>query len=215
MRSMRSGLVILLVLLSAPAYGADYYVSVKGKDSNPGTLRKPFATLERARDAARGSRAGGPVTVWLRGGTYVMSRGFRLTAEDSGTVYQAYQNETARLLGGKAIHGFKKVTDRAILTRLAPAARGKVVAVNLKAQGITNFGELTARASHGPGHTAALELFFDGKPMQLARWPNSGWVKIAGVQKDHEDRFQYEGDRPAHWGSAEDVLGARLLGRGL
>jgi hypothetical protein len=202
---MRLALVILLVLFSAPVYGADYYVSVKGKDSNPGTLRKPFATLERARDAARGSRAGGPVTVWIRGGTYVMSRSFRLTAEDSGTVYQAYQNETVRLLGGKAIHGFKKVTDRAILARLAPAARAKVVVADLKAQGITNFGELTARASQQPGHPAALELFFDGKPMQLARWPNSGWVKIVRVQKDQGDRFQYEGDRPAHWAAAEDV----------
>ena len=201
----RIALFLLLVLFSVPGYGADYYVSVKGKDSNPGTLRKPFATLDRARDAARGSRAGGPVTVWIRGGTYVMGRGFRLTAEDSGTVYQAYQNETARLLGGKALHGFKKVHDHAILTRLAPAARGKVVGVNLRAQGITNFGELTARGFSRPVHTAALELFFDGKPMQLARWPNSGWAKIAGAQKDQEDRFQYEGDRPAHWAASEDV----------
>ncbi len=193
------------MVLSVSACGADYYVSVKGKDSNPGTERKPFATLERARDAARASRSGGPVTVWIRGGTYVLSHGFLLTTEDSDTVYQTYPNETVRLLGGKAVRGFKKVTDHTILMRLAPAARGQVFVTDLREQGITNFGELTPRGSEQPLHTAALELFFDGKPMQLARWPNREWARIAGVKKDQKDRFQYEGERPAQWRSAEDA----------
>ena len=50
--------------------------------------------------------------MWIRGGTYLVSRTFRLTAEDSGAVYQAYRNETVRLIGGRPIRGFRRVTDR-------------------------------------------------------------------------------------------------------
>jgi len=197
--------LILLMLSWAPAYGADFYVSASGNDRNPGTLHKPFATLERARDSARASKAGGPVTVWIRGGTYFLPRTFRLTAEDSGTVYQAYRNETVRLSGGRAIRGFRRVTDSAVLHRLDPAARRKVVALDLRTQGITNFGELTPRGFSRPTHVAGLELFFQGKPMQLARWPNGDWARTAGATKGAEDRFQYEGDRPARWAALDDV----------
>ena len=64
-----------------------------------------------------------------------------------------------------------------MLRRLDAAARGKVVALDLRAQGITNFGELTARGFGRAMRPAALEFFFQGKPMQLARWPNGDWAK--------------------------------------
>jgi parallel beta-helix repeat protein len=41
--------------------------------------------------------------------------------------------------------------------------------------------------------------------MQLARWPNRDWAKTAGVMEGKEDRFQYEGDRPARWAALDDV----------
>ena len=197
--------LIFLMLSWAPAYGADFYVSARGNDRNPGTLRKPFATLEHARESARASKASGPVTVWIRGGTYLVSRTFGLTAEDSGTAYQAYRNETVRLIGGRPIRGFRRVTDPGVLRRVDPAARRKVVALDLRAQGITNFGDLTARGFERDVRPAALELFFQGKPMQLARWPNRDWAKTAGVMEGKEDRFQYEGDRPARWAALDDV----------
>ena len=80
-----------------------------------------------------------------------------------------------------------------------------MVALDLKTQGITNFGELTPRGFGRPTHVAGLELFFEGKPMQLARWPNGDWAKTAGAVKGQEDRFQYEGDRPARWAALDDV----------
>jgi hypothetical protein len=204
MRLVRLALIFLLFSWT-PAWGADFYVSSKGNDRNAGTLAKPFATLERARAAARAAKGNGPVTVWLLAGTYILEHTFRLTAEDSGTIYQAYRNAPVRLLGGRPIRGFRRVTDSAVLQKLDPAARGKVVALDLKAQGITNFGELTARGFSRPTHVAGLELFFQDKPMQLARWPNRDWAKTADVTKGKEDRFQYEGDRPARWAGLNDV----------
>ena len=60
-----------------------------------------------------------------------------------------------------------------------------------------------------------LELFFQGRPMRIARWPNEGFVKIADivVEDGHEihghkgsktGKFKYDGDRPKQWVKEKD-----------
>ena len=48
MTKTKSGLILTIVFFCSSALlaGADLYVSPKGSDNNPGTQRKPFATLE-------------------------------------------------------------------------------------------------------------------------------------------------------------------------
>ena len=138
----------------------DIYVSGQGKDQwsgsvpSPDTIRNdgPFNTLERARDMVRtlkkeGNLPKSGVTVWLRGGHYYRENTFELTAEDSGTldhpiIYRAYNNEKVHLLGGQEIEGFTEVTDPDVLGRLNESCRNKVMQVDLKAQGITDFVSL-------------------------------------------------------------------------
>jgi len=60
-----------------------------------------------------------------------------------------------------------------------------------------------------------LELFFQDQPMTVARWPNTGFVKIVDVvEQNYESRgrkgsktpkFYYDGDRPARWAGEKDV----------
>ncbi len=50
--------------------GGDFYVATNGNDSNVGTMDKPFATLQRAIEAA-----GPGDLVYVRGGTYQISKG--------------------------------------------------------------------------------------------------------------------------------------------
>ena len=106
-------LLVSLGLL-ASAHALERYVSPQGDDRNPGTLAAPWRTPEGARDAVRAWRqaqpagAREPMTVWLRGGTYPLSRTFELTQQDGGTAearvtYAAYQHETVRLSGGREI----------------------------------------------------------------------------------------------------------------
>ena len=53
--------------------------------------------------------------------------------------------------------------------------------VDLKALGITDFGQMRSRGFGRPLTPAHCELFFGGRPMTLARWPNEGeWEHIAG-----------------------------------
>jgi hypothetical protein len=78
-----------------------YYVSPTGDDTNPGSLEKPFATLQRAQQAAHQKHG----TVFLRGGTYYLPSPLVFTAEDSGTpdtpeIIQDYQNEKPVISGG-------------------------------------------------------------------------------------------------------------------
>ena len=165
-----------------------FFVAPKGDDANPGTEQRPFRTLERARDAVRAMKDKGPlpkggVAVMLKGGVYRRETdSFALVAEDSGTrdapvIYQAVAGEKPILRGGRAIRGFAPLTDPVGKQRIPAAAQPHVLQADLKAAGVTDFGSLRHRGKaigmkHDPDVPAHLELFFGGKPMSLARWPN-------------------------------------------
>jgi len=66
---VRVGLAPLLLLAAGgPAAAAEVYVAPAGSDDNPGTLERPFATVQRAQAAV-----GPGDTVFVRGGTYRMT----------------------------------------------------------------------------------------------------------------------------------------------
>ena len=198
-RLIRAVILLGVFWLALPAAldGADFYVSPKGSDHNPGSRKKPFATLECARDAARSAKRESAVTIWLEGGTYVRTSTFALTSEDGGkaaapVVYRAIPGETARIFGGKVLRGFRKW-------------RGSILQVNLSREGVTDFGAMSARG-FSRSHVAGLELFYAGRPMTLARWPNRGWAHVgAATPEKSNDHFSYDGDRPARWLNTPDV----------
>lgn len=88
-----------------------FSVSPTGNDGNPGTLEKPFATLEAAKQAVRAvpvEERTEPIHVYLRGGTYYLDKTFVLEAEDSGSEgcpisYEAYEDEEVTVSGGVRI----------------------------------------------------------------------------------------------------------------
>ena len=162
---------------------AEFWISPSGNDANPGTESKPFASLEKARDSVRQSKEQGnaqtPVTVWLRSGDYLRTNTLELSSSDSGTVqspilWRAFDREPVRLLGGRLLTGFTPVTNTLLLARLDKNARNHVVQLNLRDLGLTNFGELKSRGFGRASAPSHCELFFNHKPMTLARWPNEG-----------------------------------------
>src|SRR3989454_7014365 len=93
--------LLLQIGLALPIIGQPYYVAPTGGDGNPGTLEKPFATIQRAQQAVRQK----PGSVWLRGGTYYLPEKLVFNAKDSGSqaapvVYQAYGKEQPVISGG-------------------------------------------------------------------------------------------------------------------
>jgi len=113
------------------------YIAPGGSDANPGTRAMPLATLERARDAVREMKAldalpVGGITVELAAGVYERPGAFELTGKDTGTrtcpvVYRAREGTEVRLVGGRTVSGWRATTTEAVLERLAPEARGKVL----------------------------------------------------------------------------------------
>lgn len=207
----------------------DIHVATSGDDHHPGTEARPFLTLARARaalrDLSRDERAGS--TIWLAGGDYPLSKTFELTTRDSGTAaapvtLRAAPGQRVRLLGGMAVTGFEPVRDSSVLEQLDPAARGHVLQLDLTALGLRKPTRMRSRGFGRQITPAHVELFYDGEPMTLARWPNADepepFVRIAGFppgtgrDDGHgtelgqlEAGFHYEGDRPSRWAASDDM----------
>jgi len=177
---------LLFLAASGLAGAAQIVVSLSGNDvTGDGTEARPFASLERAREAARiVLHRGEPSEVIVHGGTYGLEAPFQLGAEDSGTaaapaVWRAAAGEEVRLSGGQLISGWQPVADPAVRERLDPGVRDRVLQIDLKANGITEYGDMSG--GFGKAGTTGLELFVEDQPMQVARYPNHGFIKITEV----------------------------------
>lgn len=209
-----------------PELGAVFHVAPAGIDPADGSEGRPFRTLEQARDAVRalkkshgGSLPKGGVRIVINGGSYPIERTLKLASEDSGTaeapvVYQAKSGETPTFRGGVRVTGWRAITDAKLREELDPTVRDRVLEADLKALGITSWGDATALRRRP-------ELFADGQPQTLARWPNEGFVKTGEILgKDtfkvwntiegcRDGKFRYLEDRPSRWLDEPDV---RLYG---
>lgn len=204
-----------------------FFVAPNGNDAWSGTRAAPnaaasdgpFRTLERARDAVRETKRnlepgfGTPLVIEVASGLYELSAPFELSSEDGGdaaTVVwrSASLDAPARLVGGRFLSGAKKVDDAKILARLKEDVRGKIVQIDLKALGINDLDD----AANGP------ELFFQGEPTRIARYPNDGFVKITGLSTDGttpvdirgtkgiaEGKFQFDDETLLNWADETDV----------
>jgi hypothetical protein len=135
---------LAVFFFEAISYAQPYYVSPAGDDANPGTLAKPFATLQQAQAAARSKHG----DVFLRGGTYYLPDTLIFTAEYSGTkdapvIFQNYRDEK-------------------------PVVSGGVRLENLDWQFYTN-GIFQAKV---PANLQTEEIFANGERQILARYPN-------------------------------------------
>ena len=193
----------------------------------PLTITTPLLEARSALAAlkARGPLPTGGVILEITGGVYPLTSSLALTAADSGTatapiIWRPAPGATVILSGGHALTAWQPVTDNAVAARLPLASRTQVRWADLRAAGITDFGQIEQRGSPG------LELFFNGHRMKLARYPNEGWILTADVPQTGEQRFleglerekrfagvpvgrhygriTYDGNRPATWAPTDD-----------
>jgi len=200
------------------------YVSASGSDAGPGTREKPFASIERAREEVRKIKdrglPGKGIAVYLMGGKYFLDKSLAFGPEDSGSgeapiVYKSYPGEKARLIGGRQLTNFRPLKDADVLKKMPEEAKGNVWVADLKEAGITDYGQLSNRGGYGKDNPAALELFFNGKVMHLARWPNTGYARTGNIPEPDGEmrgrgpymrgRFYYKEERPARWLEEKDA----------
>ncbi|GAA0943493.1 right-handed parallel beta-helix repeat-containing protein [Actinocorallia libanotica] len=92
----------------------ELFVAPDGDDSAQGTYAHPFATLDRARQAAR--TLTGEIAIRLRAGTHLLAAPLELTEEDSdgrSIVYQPHgygtaEQEEAVISGGRPVTGWRQ-----------------------------------------------------------------------------------------------------------
>ncbi len=176
--------------------------SAHGDDNGPGTNESPFRTLRRARDAVRALKSRAPdgqvpaggVIVEICEGIYTADvlgdAPLQLSAADSGhekgtVAWRARPGENVLISSGLSIPA------QAFSPR---AGHLQQLQVNLTALGLTDLGRLgqwdgPGPSAHNDSHAVgpypaplqgrrgwngvqAAELFWDGQPAMLARWPN-------------------------------------------
>ena len=186
---------LLALALALPVLAdTTLYVASNGSDSGSGTLQAPFATLVRARDEIRRLKPAGPVTVYVRGGTYEMPATLQLTAQDSGTadapiVYRAYRQEKPVLTAAHAITGFVPY-------------KGKILKADARGMSFR-------------------QLFYNHLRQPLARYPNydaanpyaGGWSYADGKQVpmytdvpgEDKHTLQYRPEDAREWAHPEDA----------
>lgn len=205
------------------------HVSPHGADDNPGTADRPFASLQRARDEIRRLKGRGPlplggVAVEIAPGHYPVRETLVLSAEDSGSagapiVYRAAGAERPVFSGGLRLQGFEPVGDGQLLARLPASARGKVVQADLRRAGLEEVPPLVLGGfASGRGFRThpVMELFFDGRPLPLAGWPNEGFVQVARVSDEQPSEIHgqrgsklgviyFDDERLARWAKEPDA----------
>ena len=210
------------------------YVAPEGNDLGDGSIENPFRTLEKARDYIRTYKAKADpnsqndIKVILREGIYNVDNSFELDYRDSGTeghpiVYTSYPEEEVILSGAKQVDISKAVpvTDKRILSKLPEEARGNVVQVDLKAQGIVGLGNI-AQLFYGSPREPDPDLLWNGEIQTIARWPNDDYARTGTIlyggyslfttqtrfrPRDDDPGFIFKHDAPrAHlWPDAKDA----------
>ncbi len=219
------------LLEEADHFPATFYIATNGDDAwsvrlaapNSDGTDGPFRTFQKAKDAIRASNAipvskesaTAPLVVEVREGEYDLTEPIEFDAADSGAesapvIWRGEPGKTVLINAGRYLNDPQPVTDPAILERLAPDARDKIVQFDLKALGIDDFGTLDG------GNNA--QLFQNDQPMTIARYPNEGFitinrlvtegthvVDIRGVKGITEGKFYFEDDEFLNWEKEDDL----------
>jgi len=203
------------------------YVSPDGDDNNSGKKDEPLATPAGARDLIRNLKQenkGDEITVVFKEGRYELGSTLEFNAGDSGTiskpvVFKGEADKEVVFCGGVKLQpqDFIPVENEEVKNKLVdPTAGEKLLMVNLKEKGITDYGKFRQHGFSTAVLPAPMELFVNDKPQTIARWPNKGKVPVTEVirnsSKAIDEDFSgipgiigYEYDRAKYWSNPEDI----------
>ncbi len=190
-------------------FGATVFVAMDGNDyTGDGTIEKPYASIERARDDLRSHSQiiDGGAVVYIREGVYSVQESIRLEIQDSGNEespvkYSAYDDEEVKITGAVNLRpsDFELVADTETLEKIQNNADGKVYVADVSELLPEDMLKVLAKGYSGNVATAVRNagfnpssqyyfLTFEETAMTLARWPNedeaiSGYTSYPGFTK--------------------------------
>jgi len=222
-------IISMLSSFAADSGGSVFFVSPTGKAHAAGTKSDPFATPEQARDAIRQVRkehpdlANRPITIFLRRGIYPLAKSFQLDEKDSGSekfpvTYRAWPGEKVSLSGAVSILPDKvhSVSDQTVLTRIIEKeARSQIREIDLKELNLPDTIGWKLAGFGRPYVASGMELFINGRPFQLAGYPNHDKIRInpedvvdPGIKagKAYPGTIRFPSERIKKWPVKSDAM---------
>ena len=187
-----AGVLLSGSMFISVAGAADFYVSPKGSDDNTGTLKRPFRTVLRARDAVRKVNKGmkEDIHVYIRGGVYYLTEPIKLGSQDSGfnghrVIYSGYKGERPQLVGGVPVtkwESWEKGIMRADVGKdtmfwgLSVNGKRAKMASSVRYKGLVPFS------------TRNVHAFFGGSWM-------SEYINVTGFNEKKQPIFEFKGSK--------------------
>ncbi|NPA35576.1 MAG: right-handed parallel beta-helix repeat-containing protein [Chlorobi bacterium] len=201
-------LPVMFLLISVWGHAAEkeIFVSMKGNDSNDGSLNSPVATISRAVELA-GNVQEDKVTIRLLSGVYDLKETVTISNFRKDLTIAPQAGESVNITGGVRISGFRPVKKKLKgYHKLKKDVRKKVMYVDLKKFGIANPPGIKPRGFGFKIKPAGLMLFFNNEPMTIARWPNEGWTRTGDTPKKLNGKgFKYIEEEPGTWENTGDI----------
>lgn len=197
LRLFINGVVAAMILSSASvtetaSAATRFTVSPSGSDTNPGSEKKPFATLRQAQDAVRAHRKRGktPITVVIREGTYYLDKALVLTDADSGSASApvTYKGEGKVVISGgvKLTLAWEAHKDGILMAKTPQGLSFDQLFVNGQRRHMARYPNFDANAS--PYNGAAGDAF---APSRAATWANPAGGYIHAMHKAHWGGYHY------------------------
>lgn len=218
--------VCVLLFVSIVVTGqTKFYVSPKEKDTNPGTKSKPFASLKHAKEAVKklnkkGSYPAEGIVVFLREGNYELYEQLTFSADDSGlsgapVTYTAFPGDVVNITGGfeLGMKDLKSIQDVNVKKRLKREVQNQIREIDLGRY--ASFSSVTW-PKRFRGYAGWPEVYIDGKPLRIARWPNKEYAQIKkvieqGSRPRHNEKperpgiFEFSEPNPAMWDTTQNI----------
>ena len=175
-------LFIYLFVLTNVLHTQEIFVSTLGSDSGTGSIKNPVFSIEKALELASQFKKKlkiKPQIVYFREGTYTISKTVFLDEKFSDLTFQPYKKEKVRFFGGVSI----PIThiNKTKLPATKYLNQRTVYSVDLKKEGIDNFGAIKNVGFARPNGAAWGEVFVNKKEMHLSRWPNKDMIPMGKV----------------------------------
>ena len=196
-RSTQMGTEMKVIQPFTPSGETEIYVSDDGKSFNAdGSINNPYPTIEKAlkqveRMTLAQKQKG--VIIYLRGGNYKIKDVVEINAKHSGAdnaplYITNYKDEKVNISSADMVKldQFKPITDESKRNRLYENVRDKVLVYDLKAHGITEYGEVFFRGEKDGKYAANYEsqkivepqLYLDDEKLTLSRYPNGEEIRV-------------------------------------
>ena len=180
--------------------GVLLFVSPTGNDNNDGTSEKTaLKTVAKAQAKAKLYKNLGSeqVTIYFRSGTYepfTIEGSAQSGTKDCRIVYENYPGEKAVFSQGVYLDGksFSDITDSNVLKNLDEDVKDKIKQYDLSGKNIVG---IENNIVFGTNTSIGSMLYVNDKKMNIARWPDSGYVYPSEIGKMIDGRTVQISDR--------------------